>query len=366
MENLVGQTLESALDSLKGERVLLTGHTGFKGSWLCAWLESLGCEVTGYSLEPPSTPSHYSLLQPRHRDLRGDVRDLESLFKAFSESRPSVVFHLAAQALVRPSYDAPVETFAANVMGTVNVLEACRRTPGVRSVVIVTSDKCYENREWLWSYREDEPMGGRDPYSASKGCAELVTSSYARSFFNPRDYGRGHETLVATARSGNVIGGGDWALDRIVPDLMRAASEKRSVLIRNPRAVRPWQHVLEPLAGYLMLAAQLLRGEAGFARAWNFGPSGEDAVTVGEIAERAMALWPDLRLEFGSGQGPHEAGLLLLDASMARHRLGWKPAWPLDTGIERTVRWYREYYRDGAARTMADIADYTAAARDGR
>ena len=360
MEKLEVKNLIMALDSLRGERVLLTGHTGFKGSWLSAWLGTIGCEVTGYSLDPPSSPSHYELLRHCHRDICGDIRDLDALKRAFAETRPTVVFHLAAQALVRPSYEDPVGTFSSNVMGVVNLLEACRLSPDVRAVVIVTSDKCYENREWLWSYRENEPMGGRDPYSASKGCAELVSSSYVRSFFHPETYGHEHNTLVASARSGNVIGGGDWARSRIVPDLMRAAAAKRVALIRNPGATRPWLHVLETLAGYLMLAARLLCGETGFARPWNFGPAEGDAVTVGELAQKAKLHWPSLQLAFDPRQGPPEADRLALDTSLARHTLGWKPVWPIDTAISRTIAWYRAYYCHGTTRTMDDIVDYVA------
>lgn len=360
MEKLVAKNLAWALDALQGERVLLTGHTGFKGSWLGAWLEAVGCEVTGFALDPPTSPSHYALLRHDHRNVYGDIRDLDALKRTFAETRPSVVLHLAAQALVRPSYDDPVGTFSANIMGVVNLLEACRLSPDVRAVVVVTSDKCYENREWLWSYRENEPMGGRDPYSASKGCAELVVSAYTRSFFNLETYGRAHNTLIASARSGNVIGGGDWAESRIVPDLMRAAAARRTALLRNPDATRPWLHVLETLAGYLMLAARLLHGETGFARSWNFGPAEGDAITVRELAEKAKRHWPELQLAFGSGQGPHEAERLALDTSLASHILGWKPVWPIETAISRTIAWYRAYYRHGETRTLDDIADYVA------
>ncbi len=257
-----------------GRTALVTGHTGFKGSWLALWLEELGCRVVGYSLPPPTEPNHFGLLSLRCRSEAGDVRDRARLAAVVRECRPDVVFHLAAQPLVRRSYREPAETFEANALGTVSVLEACRATP-VKAVVSVTTDKVYENREWCWGYREADPLGGFDPYSCSKACAELIAACYRGSFFNPAEYGRSHRTLVATARAGNVIGGGDWAEDRLVPDLARAAAAGRPLALRNPASVRPWQHVLEPLAGYLLLGQRLLEGDARCAEAWNFGP-GED------------------------------------------------------------------------------------------
>lgn len=355
---MVDWTLTAALNSYKGVRTFVTGHTGFKGSWLCAWLQSIGSDVTGYSLDPPSSPAHHSLLSPIFRCIHDNVCNLDKLLRAFREAKPSIVFHLAAQSLVRPSYNTPVATFASNVMGTVNLLEACRQTPDVRAVIIITSDKCYENREWPWSYRENDPMGGHDPYSCSKGCAELVTASYRRSFFGTATYGQEHHTLIATARSGNVIGGGDWATDRVFPDLMRAAVSRRPVLIRNPGAVRPWQHVLDPLAGYLMLGARLLQGYKDFARAWNFAPAPDACVPVSDLVQLAATHWPDIQFSFGSDTGPHEAGLLLLDATLARRVLGWTPAWDLETAVAKSVEWYRYYHEHGELLTMSNIQHY--------
>lgn len=363
VEKLVSPSLPAALETLKHRRVFVTGHTGFKGSWLCTWLSNLNCDIAGYSLAPPSTPAHYSHLEFKHIDIRADICDAKTLQNKLEQFQPEIVFHLAAQALVRSSYANPLATFAANAMGTATLLEACRQTDSPKAVVIVTSDKCYKNHEWYWSYRENDPLGGHDPYSASKGCAEIVAEAYRLSFFSPQFYGKSHNTLVASVRAGNVIGGGDWAKDRLVPDMMRAAAAKRTTLLRNPHAVRPWQHVLDPLGGYLLLAARLLQGESELARAWNFGPAAHDAVSVGELAQRAVALWPDIKLQLSEEQGPHEAGLLLVDASLARQKLGWRPAWSIDTALERTIGWYKSYYKEKQIKTRDDIAAYTQAIR---
>lgn len=322
----------------RGKRVLLTGHTGFKGSWLALWLRHLGAEVTGYALTPPTEPSLYGLarVQEGIRDLRGDVRDLESVCKALQATNPEIVIHMAAQSLVRRSYAEPVETYSTNLMGTVHVLEAVRRASGIRAVLIVTSDKCYENREGVWSYRENEPMGGYDPYSSSKGCAELAAVAYRRSYLHG-------DTAVASARAGNVIGGGDWAEDRLIPDMMRAARDRRTARIRNPHAVRPWQHVLEPLSGYLLLAERLYRDGQAFAEAWNFGPADEDAKSVEWIAREMTSLWEDVRWMQDDTSHPHEAEYLSLDCSKARARLGWIPRLPLSEALSWTVQWYRGY-----------------------
>ena len=265
--------------------VLVTGHTGFKGSWLCFWLIQMGAKVIGYSLEPPTSPNHFELLNLDMVSVIGDIRDSNRLNAVFAQYQPEIVFHLAAQPLVRLSYKEPVETFETNVIGTLKVFEACRNTKSVRAIVNITSDKCYENKEWVWGYRENDPMGGYDPYSASKGCAELVTSSYRNSFFNVNEYGKSHNVLLASCRAGNVIGGGDWAKDRLMTDIMVAVSEGKKVVIRNPRATMPWQHVLEPLSGYLMLGQKLLEGKKEFAQAWNFGPGEQGAITVKEVVE---------------------------------------------------------------------------------
>ncbi len=321
-------------------RVLVTGHTGFKGSWLTLWLQSLGAQVTGFSNGVPTQPSLYELARVEDgiESFEGDVRDPEAIAKAMAACKPEVVIHMAAQPFVRRSFAEPRETYETNVMGTVNALEAVRGSEGVRAVVVVTTDKCYENREWAWGYREDEPMGGHDPYSSSKGAAELVTSAYRRSFFSDPEGPR-----LASARAGNVIGGGDWGEDRLVPDAMRAALANEAVRVRNPNAIRPWQHVVNPLSGYLVLA-QAIWDTPEHARAWNFGPTDEEAQPVGWVVERLADLWPErIRWAFDDGPHPHEANYLKLDSSLARARLGWQPLAPLDTALEETVAWYREH-----------------------
>jgi CDP-glucose 4,6-dehydratase len=328
----------------RGRRVLVTGHTGFKGSWLALWLSSLGAEVIGLSNGVPTTPSVYDLARVGDavEDVSADIRDAAAVRDAIGAARPEVVLHLAAQPFVRRSFREPRETFETNVMGTVNVLDAIRLTGGVRVVVNVTSDKCYENREWEWAYREDEPMGGHDPYSSSKGASELVTSAYRRSFFADPDGVR-----LASARAGNVIGGGDWGEDRLVPDIMRAALADEAVEIRNPGATRPWQHVLNPLSGYVELAERLW-SDHDAAGPWNFGPLESDARPVGWIVERLDALWPGgLRWERDQGDHLHEALYLKVDSSRARTRLGWLPRWGLEEALASIVEWYAAL-REGA------------------
>ena len=347
----------------RGRRVFITGHTGFKGGWLSLWLQQLGAEVTGYALPPPTEPSLYELARVGEGMLghSADIRDLPTLMAAMREAQPDVVFHLAAQSLVRESYRNPVETYATNVLGTVHVLESVRQTHGVRAVVIVTSDKCYENREWIWGYRENEAMGGRDPYSNSKGCAELVTAAWRHSYFDPRRYPE-QGVALASARAGNVIGGGDWAEDRLIPDLLRAFERGQPAVIRHPDAIRPWQHVLEPLAGYLRLAEKLLDGEASFAEAWNFGPGDDAAVPVRHVADRLARYWGSgARWEHAPGEHPHEANVLLLDSSKARHRLDWRPRWSLDEALERTIAWHRACREGTDCRdvTLRQIREYT-------
>ena len=320
----------------RGRSVFLTGHTGFKGGWLSTWLLTLGARVAGYALAPDTTPSYFERcgLAERLASCYGDINDAGALEAALGAARPSIVFHLAAQSLVRRSYRAPVETFATNVLGTARLLEAVRGTPSAEAVVVVTSDKCYDNRERPEGYREDEPLGGHDPYSASKAAAELVAAAYRRSFF-------AQGARVATVRAGNVIGGGDWAEDRLVPDAMRALARGEAVRVRNPAAVRPWQHVLEPLGGYLTLAERLVESDA-FATAWNFGPRDEDAVPVAALVELVLGLWGDGRWEaVAEAAAPHEAGLLRLDWTQARQRLGWRPVLTLKEAAELTVAWYR-------------------------
>jgi CDP-glucose 4,6-dehydratase len=347
-------------DFWQGRRVLLTGHTGFKGAWLALWLQTLGARVSGFSLGVPTQPSLYELARVGEgmESIEGDVRDFRALARALAVARPEVVIHMAAQSLVRLSFAEPRATYDVNVMGTVNLLDAVRREAGVRVLVNVTSDKCYENREWEWAYREHEPMGGHDPYSSSKGCAELVTDAFRRSFFSGEDAAR-----VASARAGNVIGGGDWAEDRLIPDLMRAALDGRAVRVRNPDSIRPWQHVLNPLSGYLALA-QALWSSAELAGAWNFGPADEDARPVSWIVQRMAALWP-AQLRWAEDAQPdrpalHEARYLRLDSSRARQHLGWQPRWSLREGLDATVEWYRALHagEDVAALTAAQIEAY--------
>ncbi len=345
----------------KGKKVLITGHTGFKGGWLAIWLQKLGADVLGYALSPPTEPSLFEVARVADgmTSITGDVRDLEHLKAVVAEHRPEIVIHMAAQALVRYSYRNPVETYATNVMGTVNVLEAVRQTESVRVVVNVTSDKCYENKEWVWGYRENEPMGGHDPYSSSKGCAELVTSAYRNSYFPVADYPR-HGVAIASARAGNVIGGGDWAQDRLVPDVVNAFMEGRPVIIRSPRAIRPWQHVLEPLSGYLCLAEQLWERGAELAQGWNFGPD-DDARPVLWIVKYLADLWGEgAGWELDSAEHPHEAHYLKLDCSKAKSLLAWSPRLRLTTALEWTVEWYQGYRRDEDMRclTEAQIARY--------
>jgi CDP-glucose 4,6-dehydratase len=346
----------------KSRKVFVTGHTGFKGSWLCLMLEQLGAKVHGYSLPPTTQPNLYSLagVERYVQNSQADVRDLGRLTAAVRQADCQIVIHMAAQALVRESYQDPVGTYATNVMGTVNVLEAVRSAgAGVAAVLVVTSDKCYENQEQLAGYREDEPMGGHDPYSSSKGCAELVASAYRRSFF------RAGKTAVASARAGNVIGGGDWAKDRLIPDMIRAFAENRAAIIRSPDSIRPWQHVLEPLGGYLTLAEHLVEKGQPFAEGWNFGPREEDGKPVGWIAGRVVELWGEkARWEQSGGQHPHEAVSLKLDTGKARTRLGWKPKMDLARALEGTIGWYKAWNsgQDLQKTSMRQIEQFLAGA----
>ncbi|MBU1425724.1 MAG: CDP-glucose 4,6-dehydratase [Gammaproteobacteria bacterium] len=331
-----------------GRRVLLTGHTGFKGSWLSLWLQSMGAQVTGYALAAPTNPSLFEVAEVAKgmTSIVGDIRDLELMRKVFAEQRPEIVIHMAAQALVRHSYVEPVETYSTNVMGTVNVLEAIRTTSSVKAVVNVTSDKCYDNREWVWGYRENEAMGGFDPYSSSKGCAELVTAAYRNSYFHPDKY-QTHGVALASGRAGNVIGGGDWAEDRLIPDIVRAIAQGKPVNIRNPHAIRPWQHVLEPLSGYLVLAQKLFEEGTSYAEGWNFGPNDEDAKPVEWIVDKLTKTWGEgASWVLDGGNHPHEAHYLKLDCSKAKTRLGWHPRWHLEDALGAIIEWQRAY-RDG-------------------
>ena len=340
----------------KGKRVFLTGHTGFKGGWICLWLKHLGAEVIGYSLEPATVPSLFEVADVGEgmQSIIGDLRDHAKLSKTILESKPDVVIHMAAQPLVRYSYAQPAETYEVNVMGTVHLLEGARATPSVKAVVNVTSDKCYENQERVWGYRENEAMGGIDPYSSSKGCAELVTSAYRQSFFDPAGI------ALASARAGNVIGGGDWAADRLIPDFLRAMDAGETLNIRSPKAVRPWQHVLEPLSGYLMLAEQLYSNGASFAEGWNFGPSDDDSRTVSWIIERMDEMRKDINWQCDEAPQLHEANLLKLDSSKARRKLKWQPLWRLQTALQKTLEWHEAWRNaeDMRAVSLAQINDY--------
>ena len=355
--------MEVTPDFWRGKRVFLTGHTGFKGGWLSLWLQAMGAEVHGYALNPPTEPNLFTAAKVgtgMASSKIADIRDADKLREAMQVARPEIVFHLAAQPLVRYSYAQPVETYAVNVMGTVHLLEAIRATPEVKAVVNVTTDKCYENREWVWGYRENEPMGGFDPYSSSKGCAELVTAAYRRSFLESAG------VALATARAGNVIGGGDWAADRLIPDFLRAMDAGETLNIRSPQSTRPWQHVLEPLSGYLMLAEQLYADGAVFAEAWNFGPADEDARSVQWIVERLAEMRKDVNWQCDEAPQPHEAHYLKLDSSKAHNQLGWQPCWRLQAALHKTLEWHEAWRKaeDMRSVTMAQIAGYQSLLRN--
>lgn len=347
-----------------GRRVLVTGHTGFKGSWLVCLLRRLGADVLGFSLGHLDSPSHWTLLNQDCSEVFGDLRDVDRLNTVVERFKPEAVFHLAAQSLVRPSYEDPVGTYQTNVMGTLNLLESLRRVGSAKAVVIVTSDKCYENREQEHGYQEGDAMGGYDPYSSSKGCAELATTSYRRSFFNPASFGQAHHTLIASARAGNVIGGGDWAVDRLIPDAVRALSAGQPVEIRRPHATRPWQHVLDPLVGYLLLGQRLLEGDVACATGWNFGPDHDAALTVREVMDCFAARFPDLSVQYCDDQADlHEANVLALDCTKANQELGWRPVWDNQQAIDFTARWYAAYLRNSSLLTQDDIDTYFTDAR---
>lgn len=344
-------------DFWRGKRVFLTGHTGFKGGWLSLWLQSMGAEVHGYALNPPTETNLFTVAEVGKgmaSSVIADIREAGKLSQVMRLANPSIVFHLAAQPLVRYSYSQPVETYEVNVMGTVHMLDAVRASPSVKTVVNITTDKCYENREWVWGYRENEAMGGFDPYSSSKACAELVTAAYRQSFLAPVGI------AVASARAGNVIGGGDWASDRLIPDFLRAMDASETLKIRSPQSTRPWQHVLEPLSGYLMLAEQLHVNGAGFAEAWNFGPTDEDARSVRWIVERMAEMRKDVNWQCDETPKPHEANYLKLDSSKAHNQLKWQPRWHLQTALQRTLDWHEAWRKAGDMRevTLAQITDY--------
>lgn len=343
----------------KDKTVLVTGHTGFKGSWLVYWLNQLGAKVIGYSLEAPTTPNHIDLLDLDIISVIGDIRDQKKLNKTFKKYTPDIVFHLAAQPLVRISYENPIETYEINVIGTLKVFEACKKH-NVKAIVNITSDKAYENKEWIWGYRENDPMGGYDPYSSSKGCADLLASSYRNSYFNPEKYKITHNTLLATCRAGNVIGGGDWAKDRLISDIVLSIIKNKKVTIRNPKATRPWEHVLEPLSGYLCIGQKLLECKQEYAEAWNFGPYDEENITVEEVVKKVKKYWNKIKYEIcHTPNQPHEATLLKLDCSKAHLKLKWKSVWESDLSFKKTIEWYKAYYEENKKiHTHNDLVEY--------
>lgn len=341
-----------------GKRVFLTGHTGFKGSWLSLWLQQMGATVKGYALEPNTSPNLFDLAEvaKNMESEIGDITNLSQIIDSMHAFNPDILIHMAAQPLVRLSYQEPVFTYATNVMGTVNVLEAARTCENLKAIVSVTTDKCYENKEWAWGYRENEPMGGHDPYSSSKGCAELVTSAYRNSFFNSEN-----SAAIASARAGNVIGGGDWADDRLIPDILKSFENKTSVIVRNPMATRPWQHVLEPLSGYLVLAEHLFSEGKSYAEAWNFGPKDEDCRPVSWILDKMVSNWPEqASWELDKNNNPHEAGYLKLDCSKAASKLNWQPKWNLDFTLGKIINWHQRFLNGSNIKDecLNEIAEY--------
>jgi len=354
MENLV-----TMLTVYKNRKVFITGHTGFKGSWLSAFLNFLGAEQVGFSKEPNTNPSHFEILKPNNISIIGDILDAAQLNESISKFQPEILFHLAAQPLVRESYKNPTYTYETNVIGTLNVLEAVRNCPSVKAVVIITTDKVYENKEWLFPYRENDELGGYDIYSSSKACTEILVKSYQRSFFNLYSYKNTHHTLIATVRAGNVIGGGDWSVDRLVPDIIKATIEKKATKIRNPDSVRPWQHVLDCLHGYLLLGEKLLKEETDYANAWNFAPYSFESMKVKEVAGVAKTVWEDINIVFERIPNDlHEANILKLDNSKATSLLGWRPTWDSKTAIKKTIEWYKEYYLNNQVLTYTQIQEF--------
>ncbi len=340
-----GSNMKNFNNIYRGKKVLVTGHTGFKGSWLSIWLRELGAEVIGYSLDPYTEKDNFNLskLSEKILDIRGDIRDRKYLREVFEKYQPEIVFHLAAQPLVRLSYDIPVETYETNVMGTINILEEIRNSKSVKVGILITTDKCYENKEQIWGYRENEAFGGYDPYSSSKGACEIAIHSWIKSFFNPKDYDK-HGKSIASVRAGNVIGGGDWAKDRIVPDCIRALEENKDIEIRSPKSIRPWEHVLEPLSGYLLLGQKMLEEPTKYCEGWNFGPTLDAIVNVWEVASNIVKFYGKGKLkDISNPNDLHEAKLLLLDITKARFELGWKPTLTIEQSIELTVDWYKRY-----------------------
>jgi CDP-glucose 4,6-dehydratase len=363
MENLVGDNLFSGV--YKGKKVFLTGHTGFKGSWMSLWLELMGAEVCGYSLDVPYTPSHCSLLGLKHKSVIDDIRNLEKLKRTMVEFQPDIVFHLAAQPLVRLSYKEPIETFSTNVIGSINVYEAARSCSSVKTIVSITTDKVYQNHEWVWGYRENDRLGGKDPYSASKAAMEIMTESYRHSFFNPDKFGKDHQILLGVVRAGNVIGGGDWAEDRLIPDIIRANLKNETVKIRSPKSIRPWQHVLEPISGYLLLGQQLIERKTQYASAYNFGPVLSEEMTVEEVIIVMKKYWDLISYEIERPKEMlHEAGILKLDCTKSNTELAWKPVWTMEEGLKNTIEWYRAYYENNEIQSVKNLIAYVKTAKD--
>ncbi|MBZ9624567.1 CDP-glucose 4,6-dehydratase [Clostridium sp. FP2] len=346
----------------KGKTVLVTGHTGFKGSWLSIWLNELGAKVIGYGLDPYTDRDNFVVtgLKDKIVDIRGDVREVGKLEEVFKRYKPQIVFHLAAQPLVRLSYENPKETYETNVMGTLNILECIRKSESVKVSIMITTDKCYENKEQIWAYRENDPMGGYDPYSSSKGCCELLISSYRNSFMNPKDYDK-HGKAIASVRAGNVIGGGDWSKDRMVPDCIRALMQDKDIEIRNPNAVRPWQHVLEPLSGYLLLAYKMYENGVNYCGGWNFGPDNESIVYVKTIADMVVSEWGSGNwMDLSEKNAPHEATLLSLDCTKAKLRLGWNPKLSIEEALSYTIEWYKHFcYKDVYTMCTEQVKKYS-------
>ncbi|PAF41223.1 CDP-glucose 4,6-dehydratase [Helicobacter sp. 11S03491-1] len=351
--------MKTPLEFYKNKRVFITGHTGFKGSWLCAWLQELGAEVMGYALLPHTTPNHFDLLDLQTHSIFGNIKNFSKLQKSLKDFQPEIIFHLAAQPLVRKSYTDPIDTYKTNVLGTLNLLQASRKISSIRSIINITTDKVYENKEWVWGYRENDPLGGYDPYSSSKACSEILSASFRSSFFNINDFNKTHQTLIATARAGNVIGGGDWSADRLIPDIIRGMQKKSKIIIRNPQATRPWQHVLEPLYGYLLLGIKLYEGKTQFAQSFNFGPNAKNNLSVAAMLEIIKKNW---NISYQITPNPHfshEANLLMLDSSKAHSFLHWQGILDAQKSIQMTLQWYEKNLSHSYLMTWEQIKSYS-------